>query len=222
MLRSFHNDIEVKKKYVARTEAHRKADTLIRGTGWDGHRGCAVGCTLEAYDHSRYPVELGLPEWLARVEDTLFEGMSKDNAMLWPSRFLMAIPVGVTEQQFEHQVKAPFHVLVLESALTTFDHAKFPDVKASIDRSIALWRRGDIGSKEWESEAQAAAEAAAALAARAAAWAAAWAARAAARAAWAAAWAAWAAARAAEAAAEAKYDYFAEELLKLLAALKPA
>jgi len=147
---SFHNDIEVKRKYVARTEAHRKADRIIRGTGWENGRGCAVGCTLEAYDHSRYPIELGLPEWLARVEDTLFEGMSLDRSTLWPSEFLMAIPVGVTEKQFTLKVKAPFLVMVLEGTLENFDNNKFPEVTAAIRGSIALWQRDDIGSPSWE------------------------------------------------------------------------
>ena len=157
---SFHNDIEVKRKYVARTEAHRKADEIIRGTGWNGEKGCAVGCTLEVYDHSRYPIELGIPEWLARVEDTLFEGMSADRAMLWPSEFLLAIPLGVTEQQFERSVKAPFLVMVLESTLKTFNHEKNPAVLAAVQGSIALWRRDDIGSDDWNAAAEAAARAA--------------------------------------------------------------
>ncbi len=231
---SFHNDPAVKLKYVLRTEAHREADNLIRGTGWNGSKGCAVGCTLEKYNHSQYPIELGIPEWLARVEDTLFEGMSHGRAMLWPSEFLMATPVGVTEEQFDRNVKAPFLVLVLESTLRTFDQAANPAVTAAVQRSIALWKRSDINSPAWLAEAEAAAAAARAAwaateaaraaeaaaeaaraaraAARAATEAAAWAAaRAAAEAAWAAAAeAAWAAATAE------KCDAFADELLRLL------
>jgi hypothetical protein len=210
-LRSFHNDLAVKAKYVGRVRAHIAADHLIRGTGWNGARGCAVGCTLEAYDHARYPVELGLPEWLARLEDTLFEGMSQEKSRTWPERFLAAIPLGVTEDQFERRVRAPFLIFVLEHALTTFDHEKFPDVKLAVDRSIALWRRDDIGSSDWIEQAQATWEAALAAARAEAAWEAALAAaRAAAARAAAAAWEAAAAARA-----EA-YDRFADELLRLL------
>lgn len=64
---SFHNDIAVKQKYLDRVMAHQKADNIIRGTGWSNGKGCAVGCTLENYDHSRYPIELGVPEWLAKI-----------------------------------------------------------------------------------------------------------------------------------------------------------
>jgi hypothetical protein len=31
-MQSFHNSLEVKRKYVA----HRKADEIIRGVGWNG------------------------------------------------------------------------------------------------------------------------------------------------------------------------------------------
>ena len=155
-MKSFHNDINVKRKYVARTEAHRKADEIIRGTGWDGKRGCAVGCTLECYNHAQYPIELGIPEWLAHVEDTLFGGISADRAMFWPSEFLLAVPVGVTERQFEVNVKAPFLVLVLESALETFDNEKFPNVTNAIRGSIELWLSADIGSDDWKKAAWAA------------------------------------------------------------------
>jgi hypothetical protein len=208
IMQSFHNDIAVKQKYVARIEAHRKADEIIRGIGWDEGKGCAVGCTLNAYNHKAYETELGIPEWLARAEDMLFEGMTEGRAMLWPSEFLMAIPLGVTEDQFERWVKAPFLVMVLECTLKNFDHTKFPECATAVRGSIALWQRKDIGSAAWS-----AARSAAWSAADSAAWSAA---RSAADS------AAESAARgAAESAAEsAAYDHFADELLTLLRAAK--
>jgi hypothetical protein len=91
---AYHGDKKIKAKYLKRVRAHAKADRLIQGTGWENGKGCAVGCTLEAYDHARYPIELGVPEVLARLEDALFECLSHDVAMTWPTRFLKAIPVG--------------------------------------------------------------------------------------------------------------------------------
>ena len=95
-LLAFHNDSAIKAKYLARVQAHREADQLIQGTGWEleTSKGCAVGCTLEAYDHSRYPIELGIPVNLAYAEDHIFERLPKDLAMAWPERFLTAIPIG--------------------------------------------------------------------------------------------------------------------------------
>lgn len=68
---------------------------------------------------------MGIPEWLARLEDTLFEGMSKEKSRAWPEVFLKVIPLGVTEGQFELKVKAPFLIAVLESTLDTFDQKRF-------------------------------------------------------------------------------------------------
>lgn len=93
-LRAFHADPNIKAKYLARVHAPREADRLIQGIGWTGRRGCAVGCTLESYDHERYPVELGIPEEIAYLEDALFEVMSPTKAQDWPEQFLEATPVG--------------------------------------------------------------------------------------------------------------------------------
>ena len=125
------------------------ADNLIRGVGWDEGKGCAVGCTLENYDHSQYPIELGIPEWLARVEDTLFEGMSFEKSKTWPKDFLEAINVGADLEK----AKAPFLIIVLKSTLDTFNHSQYPEVKNAIDESILLWQRDDIGSDDWDNPA---------------------------------------------------------------------
>src|SRR6185312_11290898 len=93
-LRAFHGDQAIKDKYLARVRAHRAADAITQGIGWEKGKGCAIGCTLEAYDHSLYPIELGLPEWLARLEDRIFEGLPKAEAMAWPEAFLEAITPG--------------------------------------------------------------------------------------------------------------------------------
>lgn len=92
---SYLNDFAVKEKYVARFAVHRAADEVIQGTGFDNGRGCFVGCTLDAYDHSRFPIELGWPEWLARLADTVFEGIPKTEAPQFGTDLLEAVPVGV-------------------------------------------------------------------------------------------------------------------------------
>lgn len=101
-MQAFHGKQELKDFYLARVRAHAAADALIQGTGWAGGKGCAVGCTLEAYDHSRYPVELGLPEWLAHLEDRIFEGLPNAEAMTWPDRFLEAIRPGADLEKVRH------------------------------------------------------------------------------------------------------------------------
>ena len=177
-LQAFHNDPKIKEKYLNRVIAHQKADRLIRGITWEDGKGCAIGCTLEAYDHSRYPIELGIPEWLARVEDTLFEGMTKKKSETWPKIFLKSIPVGVDLEK----VKVPFVVIILEHSLKTLDslkvdHKEFPDVvkaikgsHAAVEQMIVAQKSGDrdkITAAAWSAES---AESAAWSAARSAAW----------------------------------------------------
>jgi hypothetical protein len=94
MLIAFHGQQAIKDKYLERVRRHREADELIRGTGWDGHNGCAVGCTLEKYDHAAYETELGIPRAIARLEDVLFEQLPKATYPQWPERFLSAIEPG--------------------------------------------------------------------------------------------------------------------------------
>ncbi len=191
-LLAFHNDPTIKLDRIARVEAHIAADNLLKGATGNGGKGCAVWCTLDAYDHGRYPIEMGIPKWLARVEDTLFEGMSINKSRTWPKDFLIGINTGADLEK----ARGPFLIAVLNCAKASFDHAKFPDVVAALDRSIALWQRTDVGSAEWQHEAGAASRAAGA------------------------AWAAWAAADAAWAAAGV-YDKLADELLEILRAIQP-
>jgi len=95
---SFHNDPALKEEYEARVLRHQELDEIVQHVGYETNgktRGCAVGCTLNRYDHHGYETELGLPEWLARLEDVIHEGLSLPQAKLWPAAFLAAIPVGV-------------------------------------------------------------------------------------------------------------------------------
>ena len=105
---SFNNDQAIKDKFIARLVAHRDADELIKGVGWEDGKGCAVGCTLHAYNHEAYEDELGIPKVLARIQDRLFEGLPNHLSQQWPIRFLQSIPVGVDLSlvvwQFLHRI----------------------------------------------------------------------------------------------------------------------
>jgi hypothetical protein len=191
---AFHNDAAVKKKYVARVAAHRRADELERGATGQNGRGCAVWCTLDAYDHSRYPVELGIPLELAHLEDRLFENMPIARAMMWPAEFLRAITVGADLSD----VWPKFAIWLLK------DIQKYarPDGKKAIDAVVGLYReRAKRDDPTWKEARRAAVAAAYAAYAAAAAYAA----YAAAAAAAAAAYAAYAVASDAAAAAAAAY-----------------
>lgn len=138
-MKAFHNNLDIKHKFLERVRAHRKADRLIQGTGWEDGKGCAIGCTLENYDHSLYPTELGIPEWLAMLEDNIFEGLPNDKAMMWPERFLAAINTGADLEK----VKTPFLIYALEQTIGYMDACEFdqeasPDVVKAIEGSKAV------------------------------------------------------------------------------------
>jgi len=190
---AFHGKPETKQFYLGRVLEHQQADEIVKGTYWEDGKGCAVGCTLHSSDHKAYESEMGVPEWLALVEDRIFEGMSNERAKKFPAQFIESINVGAELEK----IKAPFMIFILQSALEHFDHEKDPACKKAIDDVIGLWRTDPEGP------------AAAWSAARSAAW------SAAESAAWSAAESA--ARSAAESAAEsAAYEKFADKLLELM------
>ena len=220
-MKAFHSDPEIKKKYLDRVLAHQEADEIVKRVYWKEGKGCAIGCTLHSDNHKGYETELGIPEWLARVEDTLFEGMSLEKSKAWAADFLNAVNVGADLQG----IKSSFMVIVLTSTLDTFNHNKYPLVKKTIVSCIEAWKDGSIYNTDVRKSIKKAAYAADATSTASAAASAAYAADAA-DAAYAAASAAYAAA---SAAAYDAYDaasaasarkrtcgFFADELIKLL------
>lgn len=133
-MKAFHNDQAIKDKYLERLKAHYKADEIIKGTYWEEGKGCAVGCTIHGYDHQLYETELGIPEWLARFEDTIFEGLENSLAKEWPIRFLESIKTGCDLES----IKIPFLIYIVESTLINFNHDEFPAVKKAIDNILLL------------------------------------------------------------------------------------
>ena len=160
---AFFNDPAIKEKYLGRVRAHRLADQIVHGVYWQNGKGCAVGCTVETsyYPHWRYPVELGIPEWLAYLEDMIFESLPNDKALSWPEKFLEAIPVGADLTL----VRPRFLVWLLSDEKNGVLTLKDDNVKAAINRIVSLlqkWietgERGD--AREWHSAGEAAGKAA--------------------------------------------------------------
>jgi hypothetical protein len=99
-MRAFINTEVTRDQIIASLRAHREADRIIPGRYWGNGKGCAVGCSIHDFrpgsegDHSLYPVLFGIPEPLARLEDTIFEGLPADLRPDWPLRFVEAIREG--------------------------------------------------------------------------------------------------------------------------------
>lgn len=139
-MKSYHNNPAIKQKYIDRVKEHQRLDNLVQGYGyWENGKGCAVGCTLEVdnYVHEQYPIELGLPEWLAHLEDHLFENLPKEDSRNWPLEFLQAIPVGVDEKVFDG-VRDRFQIFWLERQKTQIEQSKYPSVVDALNGVIRL------------------------------------------------------------------------------------
>ena len=133
---AFHGDPKIKAKYLKRVRAHAKADELIKGQGWSNGKGCAIGCTLDGYDHSRYPIELGIPIQIAYLEDHLFEALPVEASQKWPALVLSSITPGADLYSVW-----PKFAFWLMGEVRPFAKG-FPDCEAAIDRVADLFRDG--------------------------------------------------------------------------------
>ena len=167
-LRAFHGDPAIKDKFLQRVKRHRELDHLVQSYGyWNDGKGCAVGCTLELNEnvHQAYPEQLGVPEWLAHLEDHIFEALPAEDAQQWPEQFLGAIPTGA---EIPDSLRDRFQVFWLERQKSQINCQKYAEVETAIDGVIALLNQA-IGGAEPESAAWSAAWSAARSAARSAA-----------------------------------------------------
>ena len=116
---SYKSNPKLKRMMVTEMKLHRKNDQIIKGTysKMNGiFKGCAVGCSIHSLNvrlkknlptnqHSIYESELGLPEWLARLEDFLFESLPDEEAKNFPVDLLTTIPVGVDLDPVQYRFK---------------------------------------------------------------------------------------------------------------------
>jgi hypothetical protein len=193
-----------KDKILSRIAQHRELDEIVQGTGFENGKGCAIGCSLDSYDHREYQRVVGVDGIVSGLIDWCHENLPAELSKDWPGRVAKALKSGA-DTTF---IADWWYVWLLTEDLKSMD----PDgVCAKMGELFRRAAEGDEPTKaEWDREARAAWAAWEARAAREAwkAWAAreAWAARAAweagaARAAWeaGAAWEAWEAREAREA-----------------------
>jgi len=180
---TYKSDPKLKTMFVKEMELHRKADDFLKGTygtmrgkKW---KGCAVGCGVKSLNqklgkkystsnHKAYETELGIPEWLARLEDTIFEGLPLEDSKKWPVQFSKAIPVGkdVTKVKWQFCVYLLKENIERVLELDISDELKEQVIK-SIQGSLKV-NEDALNTGEWDESARSAAESAAESAARSA------------------------------------------------------
>ena len=111
---SFGGDSALKARLQANIDRHLKADTLVQGMTGQDDKGCSVWCSAGYYDHARAAEEYLLPEWLWRLNDTLFEGMTASDALQFPAQLWAAIPVGVDLEPVQWRLAIARHKRQLE------------------------------------------------------------------------------------------------------------
>jgi len=189
-----------KQEFLKQSKAHFAADMLLKGTyGSDedkAFKGCSVGCHLHHIKpklsansisnlnnkHAIVAKHYGYPEWLALLQDQVFEGLPNgphgENAK-WHvelAETLAKLPTRYDWQAALHRV----HVAILRVSYKTAGSAQ-----AAVQQVIDLHERAgrgekvsdDLWSAAWsaaERAARSATESAARSAARSAAWSAAW------------------------------------------------
>ena len=141
---SWKSDKKLKTALVKEMYSHKEQDQIIKGTYGKQNgvwKGCAVGCAIHSLnikkktdwktdDHSVYEKELGIPLFLAYLEDNIFEGLpDKDNSQ-FAVDFLEAIPVGVNLEP----VKYKFLKYLLEENHKTVSALK--DIKDDLKKQV--------------------------------------------------------------------------------------
>jgi hypothetical protein len=145
-MKAYRNGI-TKTEFVNEMKAHAVADRFIRVEYWNGEKGCAVGCGLKSIselkglhfnkfnDHALYETHLGIPTWLALVEDKLFESMSLGMSKHWPVEFAKAIRAGANLDK----IRIPFLVMLMKHSLKSISSEAYlkgwnPTTLAQIER----------------------------------------------------------------------------------------
>lgn len=200
---SFNNDPALKALHVAQAEAHAAQDMLVSGTYGETEagkfRGCSVGCFAheidpERRDHHEVVAESrGLPEWLIRLQDSMFEGLPADDRAGFHVELARRIPVGVDLAPLPHLIAVSRIDRLLIIQRTLLQRELPGQVSAAINQVVSAL---EVGRRAHEAAAggdscQLETARSAASAAESAAWSAASAARSAARSAESAESAAW-------------------------------
>ncbi|SDW93886.1 hypothetical protein [Lysobacter enzymogenes] len=150
---SFRGDAALKAEHVAQAEHHAAADMLMSGTYGEGSganfRGCSVGCFAHEINpdeygnwHETVAEARGLPEWLIRLQDSIFEGLGQDERAQFHVELAKRIPVGVDLEPVKHRIA----VARIDRALATQRvalEAKHPHgVHEAVEQTIAALEVG--------------------------------------------------------------------------------
>jgi len=109
-MKAFNADPDLKETLILKAKEHRLADEYIKGTYGEHQKdgpfkACSLGCTIfdinaikglsgSLSGYAFLAQELDIPEFIAHLQDCIFEGLEADLATHWTERLLTSIPVG--------------------------------------------------------------------------------------------------------------------------------
>lgn len=72
---SFYNKPELKDYFVKNAKWHQEQDRFVQGQDeYDkDKKGCMIACSFKNYDHKLGEEESGVPEWILKLADSIFE-----------------------------------------------------------------------------------------------------------------------------------------------------
>lgn len=185
---SYHNDENLKNLVVSEMKKHQEQDQLIKGSYEEINgkfKGCAVGCTIDSInvilgksyktsEHKVFEESIGVPEWLARLQDSLFEALPDNESSQFAVDFLSSIPVGVNLNPIKWKLcsfilKEGIDRMLLQPNLSD----KLRERVVQSMRGVLNLHESAINTGEWDIKSASAARSAA----ESAAWSATWSAR---------------------------------------------
>ena len=97
---------ELKQLWITVMQGHQDADRLSQGNWWDNgdQKGCFFGCAMQTENNPLQKAikAMQLPAWLVHLAEAIFEGLSKDDALLFPVQLLQAIPTNTDISEVIH------------------------------------------------------------------------------------------------------------------------
>jgi len=107
---------ELKQHWIDVMQAHQDADRLIQGEwlntdaefyeGEEFHRGCFFDCAIQTDEDAleRAVEAMQLPAWLVYLAKKIYEGLPKDEALLFPVQLLKAVPTDTDISEVRHRI----------------------------------------------------------------------------------------------------------------------
>ena len=98
--------LKSKKNWIKIAKEHQKYDRFIQGK-WldekikDYYSGCFYGCMTQTNDNTLLEASkvMELPLWLVYLSEKIFEGLPKEDALLFPVQLLEAVSIKMDEEK---------------------------------------------------------------------------------------------------------------------------